>query len=149
MKKIAFLFCVLMGLAGCATAGSSIYSNDNGMTADEREIVIKNRQEKSEQRLKDVYNGYKLISESNDLFIVKLDGNERSRITSTPEVKETWAIITKDGSCVAYKTTDQTFLKEEIYLQPIGKDSSFSERLSDEQWMNLLTERFPELAQED
>lgn len=148
MKNIILIMLAVgigMGTQGCVSAGGySTVQQGQKLTKIEEEIVIRVRREDSEKKLKDVYNGYKIISEDNDLYIEKIDGTEKRRLTNTPNVKETWGFISKDGQCVSYKTTDSTYLKEEIFVLPINKDDSLREKIDDNQWENLHSERFPE-----
>jgi hypothetical protein len=127
---------LLVELVGCATTDN--WGTDAWNKERYREII----KESAEERIKDIYNGYKLISENNDLIIEKIDGSEKRKITSSPYITEHMGFISKDGKCILYRTTDETYSKDDFFIQPFDKDDSNKEKIDRETYSRFWDERF-------
>lgn len=134
----------LIGLAGCASVENTsgyITIEQAERWADKRAVEI--RKELSEKRFRDAYNGKQIISEGYDLYII--EGGNKRRVTNTPDIKETGAFFTKDGTFIIYVTTDENFMTAKYSIQPSDKDDNYKEEISEPQYSIYHQERFPEV----
>lgn len=134
----------LMSLAGCATTGYT-QSNDPTYTAKnimEVEALIRARQKAYQNKFKDSYDGKRIMEEVGDLYLENLDGNEKIRLTHTPQIKETWAFFTKEGKYIIYKTTNDNFTTDQAYLLSINEQKTESKEISDQEWNRHTEEKF-------
>lgn len=140
--------CLLIGtsLLGSALLGGCATIDNNGLSYYDKRVLDKimqeAREEVAQKRFKDSYNGFRIISENKDLYIEKVDGSEKRKITNTPELPETWAFITKDRGYIIYRTTDNLFLSDRYFSQSLNKDDSNKVEISEEEYIIHRNERF-------
>ena len=92
MKNISLILVSLallgsaLSLTGCATTG---YANGakSGVSYD---------------KYHDSYGEYRIVSRNNDLYVEKLDGSEKRKITNTPHLREFCAHFARKGDFIVY-----------------------------------------------
>ncbi len=87
MKNIimALVLLVLIGMGGCATTGDFDINRKIGY-----------------EKFFDSYGNKKLVLKGNDLYLEDMVGNVSKQITHTPDIKEGYAIFSKEGDYIAY-----------------------------------------------
>lgn len=103
-KTGAASFLLGVSLMGCATYG--IYGSE-------------------EDSFLDSYQGYRVISQNNDIYIEDTERTKSTRITFTPDIDEPVARITKDGKYLIYSEGNKTdWSDRKRYLKPLKDLSS-------------------------
>lgn len=96
---------------------------------------------------KDSFNGRRILVSENDLYIENLDGTERARITNSPEIKKTWAFLTKDAKYVFFKTASDDFWTEEYFIKLLDGMTGNEKQIDDAEYDVYFQERFPDFYQ--
>lgn len=123
--KMLILGASLMGLAGCATTGGI-------------------KQNNTDYKFLDSYNGYRVIERDSDIYLERLDGSESRRITNTPDVKESFATISKDGNYIAYNEVcgnEWEHQNHKYYIIKKENDDNSRKQISFEEMRKLNIER--------
>lgn len=121
MREISLLLIIifLVGLSGCATAGSTM------------------RKDVGYEQFYDSQGDYHLVGKSNDVYIEKLDGSESRQITHTPNMKERYAYFTKSGEYILYSFR----AGEGAFIVKRGEDDSNQKTISEEEFSKLMYEK--------
>lgn len=90
----------------------------------------------------------KLVSRENDLYIEKVDGSDKRKITSTSEIFERDAFFSKDGRYVLYETDESKYLMKGVadikysrFLQPVDENDSKKIEIDEFMYRDFKRER--------